>query len=231
MRTTAACKVKICGTTSVADAQMEVDAGADHCGVVLEVPFSERSVTVDTAAEIARQISIPTVIPVFNRPTDWIRHAAEIIRPYAVQLMGNESPDEVHELKQQLSCDVWKSLFLPPGTGEIPDVEGIRVEMEAYTRAGADALLFDTAAVSRGKVRFGGTGETSDWGVAAKLIAESTIPAFLSGGIRAENARQAIETVCPYGIDLCSGVESVKGSRDARKLESLMDAVRQSRER
>ncbi|MDE0040698.1 MAG: hypothetical protein OXT74_01570, partial [Candidatus Poribacteria bacterium] len=140
MRTTTACKVKICGTTSVVDAQMAVDAGADYCGVVVEVPFSERSVPIDTAAVIARQTAIQTVIPVFNRPTDWVRRAAEIIQPYAVQLMGHESPDEVHQLKQQLSCDVWKSLFLPPGTGEKPDVEGIRVEMEAYTRAGADAL-------------------------------------------------------------------------------------------
>ena len=221
------CKVKICGTTSLADAQMAVDAGADYCGVVLEVPFSERSVPIDTAAEIARQISIPTVIPVFNRPTDWVRRAAETIQPYAVQLMGRESPDEVHRLKQQLSCNVWKSLFLPAGTGEKPDVEGIRVEMEVYTHAGADALLFDTAAVSQGAVRFGGTGKTSDWDIAGRLIAESTIPAFLSGGICAENVRLAIETVHPYGIDLCSGVESVKGSRDARKLKSLMDAVRQ----
>ena len=207
---------------------MAVDAGADYCGVVLEVPFSERSVTVDTAAEIARQTSIPTVIPVFNRPTDWVRRAAEIIQPYAVQLMGSESPAEVHELKHQLSCEVWKSLFLPAGTGEKPDVEGIRIEMGAYTRAGADAFLFDTAAVSRGKVRFGGTGKTSDWTVATNLIAASTIPAFLSGGIRAENARQAIESVRPYGIDLCSGVESDKGLRDAQKLESLMDAVREN---
>lgn len=208
---------------------MAEDAGADYCGVVVEVPFPERSVSIDAAAEIARQISIPTVIPVFNRSTDWVRRAVELIRPSAVQLMGHESPDELHQLKHQLSCDVWKSLFLPPGTGDKPDVEGIHVEMDAYTRAGADALLFDTVAVSRGKVRFGGTGKTSDWDVAAKLIAASTIPAFLSGGIRAENARQAIETVHPYGIDLCSGVESVKGSRDARKLESLMDVVGKSR--
>ena len=210
---------------------MAVDAGADYCGVVLEVPFSERSVTIGTAVEIARQTSIPTVTPMFNRPTDWVRRAAETIRPYAIQLMGRESPDEVHLLKQQLSCDVWKSLFLSIGTSEKPDVEGIRVEMEAYTHAGADAFLFDTAEVSRGKVRFGGTGKTSDWDIASELIAASAIPAFLSGGIRAENVRRAVETVHPYGIDLCSGVESVKGSRDARKLKSLMDEVRRSRNR
>ena len=78
MRRATVCKVKICGTTSVTDAQMAVDASADYCGVVLEVPFSERSVPVDTAVEIiARQTSIPTVIPVFNRPTDWVRRVAE----------------------------------------------------------------------------------------------------------------------------------------------------------
>lgn len=209
---------------------MAVGAGADYCGVVVEVPFSERSVSIDEAVEIARQTSIPTVIPVFNRPTDWVRRAAELIQPYAIQLMGRESSDEVHQLKHQLSCNVWKSLFLPAGTDVKPDVEGIRIEMNAYTSAGADAFLFDTAAVSHGKVRFGGTGKTSDWGVAANLIAASTIPAFLSGGIRRENARHAIKTVQPYGIDLCSGVESMKGSRDARKLKLLMEAVRQSRD-
>ena len=207
---------------------MAVDTGADYCGVVLEVPFSERSVPIDTAAEISRQNSIPTVVPVFNRPTDWVRRAAEIIHPYAIQLMGHESPEEVHQLKQQLSCNVWKSLFLPAGTSQKPDVEGIRDEIDAYTHAGADAFLIDTAEVSQGKVRFGGTGKTSDWLIAAKLTAASTIPVFLSGGIHAENARQAIETVRPFGIDLCSGVESVKGSRDARKLKSLMDAVRET---
>ena len=226
-----ACKVKICGTTNVADARMAVDAGVDYCGVVVEVPFSERSVPIGTAVVIVRQTSIPTVILVFDRPIDWVRHVAEIIQPFAIQLLGHEAPDEVHQLKQQLSCNVWKSLFLPTGTSKKPDLEGIRVEMEAYTRAGADAFLFDTAEVSPGKERFGGTGKTSNWDIAEKLIAASAIPAFLSGGIRVENVRRAIETVQPYGIDLCSGVESVKGSRDARKLKLLMDAVRQSQNR
>jgi phosphoribosylanthranilate isomerase len=225
-----ACKVKICGTTSATDAQMAVDAGADYCGVVLEVPFSERSVCIDTAVKIVQQTSIPTVILVFDRATHWVRHVAEIIQPFAIQLLGHEVPAEVEQLKRHVSCEVWKSLFLPTGQSEKQNLERIRVEMQAYIHAGADAFLFDTAEVSQGKVRFGGTGKTSDWDIAAKLIAASMIPAFLSGGIRTENVGRAIETVHPYGIDLCSGVESVKGSRDARKLKLLMDAVRQSRD-
>ena len=86
------CKVKICGTTSIADAQMAANAGADYSGVVVEVPFSERSVPINSAAEIARQTPISTVILVFDRPTDWIREAAAQIKPFAIQLLGHEPP-------------------------------------------------------------------------------------------------------------------------------------------
>ena len=89
------CKVKICGTTSITDAGMAADAGADYSGVVVEVPFSERSVPINSAAEIARQTPISTVILVFDRPTDWVREAAAQIKPFAVQLLGHESPAEV----------------------------------------------------------------------------------------------------------------------------------------
>ena len=220
------CKVKICGTTSVTDARMAADAGADYSGVVVEVPFSERSVPIDSAAEIARQTPVSTVILVFDRPTDWVREAAAQIKPFAIQLLGHEPPAQVAELKASLSCEVWKSLFLPTENDSAADPASIFAQMEAHINAGADALLFDTAEFSNGKARFGGTGKQSDWNLSAQLIRACNVPAFLSGGIRPENVRSAIETVRPYGIDLCSGVEASKGVRDQQKLERLMGNVR-----
>jgi phosphoribosylanthranilate isomerase len=231
------CKVKICGTTSIADAQMAANAGADYSGIVVEVPFSERSVTIARAAEIARQTPIPTVVLVFDQPTNWVQRTADQIRPFAIQLLGHETPAQVTRLKRSSSCEIWKSLFLPADQSEAKtpaqrreeqkvDVTPLLAQMRAYIDAGADVLLFDTADLSSGKARFGGTGKTSDWSVAAQLIQGCKVPAFLSGGIRPENVRAAIETVHPYGIDLCSGVESTKGVRDRRKLERLMEQVR-----
>ena len=220
------CKIKICGTTSIADARMAADAGADYSGVVVEVHFSERSVPVTSAAEIARQTSISTVILVFDRPTDWVREAAAQIKPFAVQLLGHEPPTQVAELKEFLSCEVWKSLFLPTENDPAADVKTISTQIEEYTNAGADALLFDTAEFTDGKARFGGTGKQSDWNLSAQLIQTCNVPAFLSGGIRPENVRRAIETVRPYGVDLCSGVEASKGVRDPGKLERLMENAR-----
>ena len=220
------CKVKICGTTSVADASMAADAGADYSGVVVEVPFSERSVPIDSAAEIARRTPIPTVILVFDRPTDWVIKAAAKIKPFAIQLLGHEPPTQVAELKGALSCEVWKSLFLPTENDPAADVKAIFAQIEAHINAGVDALLFDTADFSNGQARFGGTGTRSDWNLSAELIQVCKVPAFLSGGIRPENVREAIETVRPYGVDLCSGVEASKGIRDRRKLDQLMKHAR-----
>ena len=220
------CKVKICGTTSVADARMAADAGADYSGVVVEVPFSERSVSINAAAEIARQTPISTVILVFDRPTDWVIEAAVQIKPFAIQLLGHEPPAQVAELKGTLTCEVWKSLFLPTENDPAAEEKAIFTQIEAHIDAGADALLFDTADFSNGQARFGGTGKQSDWNLSAQLIQACEVPAFLSGGIRPENVRTAIETVCPYGVDLCSGVEASKGVRDRQKLEQLMEHAR-----
>lgn len=220
------CKVKICGTTTVDDAHMAAEAGADFIGVVVEAAVSERSVAVPDAAEIARCTPIPTVALIHNWSADWIQKAVGKINPFAVQLLGSETPVEFIRLKESLSCEVWKSLFLPSDAGREFDVGVVNAKAKAYINAGADVLLFDTVDGGGGKTRFGGTGKTSDWDVARQLIGDSKIPAFLAGGIRPENVKAAIEYVCPFGIDLCSGVESAKGIRDRQKLDLLMQRVR-----
>lgn len=220
------CKVKICGTTSVEDSLMAAEAGANYSGVVVEVPYSERSVSIPQAVEIARATPIPTVALIFGRPTDWIQQAIGKIKPFAIQLLGHEPPDSIVRLKRLLSCEVWKSLFLPSDCGQNIDSHANAAQVEAYVNAGVDALLFDSVDFSSGKARFGGTGRTNDWKHARQLMAGAKVPTFLSGGIQSENVRAAIKDVRPYGIDLCSGVESAKGARDPLKLNLLMQQVR-----
>jgi phosphoribosylanthranilate isomerase len=50
------------------------------------------------------------------------------------------------------------------------------------------------------------------------------IPVFLAGGLHAGNVRQAIETVQPFAVDICSGVRT-EGRLDPGKLESFIKAV------
>ena len=222
------CSVKICGITSIHDARLAADAGANYVGVLVDVAVSERTRSATQATEIASGSPIPTVLLLYNRTTSDIQEIVSQVRPLAVQLLGQEPPQQVEELKRTVRCQLWKSVYLPAGSPENVDVPAVQAEMQAYRDAGADFLLFDSVDMSLEKPRYGGTGKTCDWNVAAELITESPLPVFFAGGIRPENVKAAIETIRPHGIDLCSGVEASKGIKDPRKLERLMEQVKQA---
>ena len=222
------CSVKICGITSIHDARLAADAGADYAGVLVDVAVSERTRSTAQAVEIATESPIPTVLLLYNRTTSDIREAVSQIQPSAVQLLGQESPQQVEALKRAVTCQLWKSVYLPAGRPENVDMTAVRTEMQAYRDAGADFLLFDSVDLSGEKPRYGGTGKTCDWNVAAELITESPLPVFFAGGIRPENVKAAIETIRPHGIDLCSGVEASKGVKDPQKLVQLMEQIEQA---
>lgn len=219
------CKVKICGITSIHDACLAADAGADYIGVLVDVAASERTMKTTQAVDIAKGSPIPTVLLLYNRTTSEIQDAVSHIQPYAVQLLGQETPEQVEELKHDATCQFWKSVYLPAGSPEDVDKSAVHAQMQAYQNAGADFLLFDTVDMSVDPPRYGGTGKRYDWGLAAELISESPSPVFLAGGIRPDNVKAAIENIQPYGIDLCSGVEASKGVKDKEKLEQLMEQV------
>ena len=222
------CSVKICGITSIHDARLAADAGADYIGVLVDVAISERTRTAAQAAEIASESPIPTVILLYNRSTSDIQEIVSQVQPFAVQLLGQESPQQVEKLTRTGACEFWKSVYLPAGSPKNVDIPAVREEMQAYRDAGADFLLFDSVDMSLEKPRYGGTGKTCDWNVAGELITESPLPVFFAGGIRPENVKAAIETIRPHGIDLCSGVEASKGVKDPLKLERLMEQVEQA---
>ncbi|MDE0468934.1 MAG: phosphoribosylanthranilate isomerase [Candidatus Poribacteria bacterium] len=221
------CSVKICGITSIHDAQLAADAGADYIGVLVDVAVSERTRSATQAVEIASASPIPTVLLLYNRTTSDIKEVVSQTHPFAVQLLGQESPQQVEALKRTVACQLWKSIYLPAGSPEGVDMPAVRKEMKAYRDAGADFLLFDSVDMSLEKPRYGGTGKTCDWNVAAELITDSPLPVFFAGGIRPENVKAAIETIRPHGIDLCSGVEASKGIKDPSKLERLIEQIEQ----
>lgn len=220
------CRVKICGITSIHDAFLAKDEGADYSGLLVDVASSERSLTIKNAVKIANESPIPTVLLLYNRDTTDIQDAVEQIQPSAVQLLGQESPTQVDELKKAVTCQLWKSVYLPAGNPENVDISAVREQMNAYHNAGADYLLFDTVDTSKTPPRYGGTGKTCDWGLAAELITECPLPVFFAGGIHPDNVKDAIEVISPFGIDLCSGVEASKGVKDPQKLQKLMEQVR-----
>jgi phosphoribosylanthranilate isomerase len=223
-------RVKICGTTNPGDALLAAREGADYFGVVVEVDFSPRSLTIEEARELFSSPPIPAVALVFHMEEERLKRLISTLRPYAVQFLSQEAPELVKRLKQAYpEVRIWQSVHLPRA-GEAVDTEGIRNTVAEYLQAGVDLLLYDTVATVKGTQKFGGTGMCSDWAAVRRIMDEikAEVPVLLAGGINPGNAAAALAAVNPDGLDLCSGVESAPGKKDAAKVKALMSAVRET---
>ena len=210
--------LKLCGTTSAEDARL--GRGADFCGMILGVEWSERSLTLEEAREVAEASCAKNVILLCNPSAEFAAEVTRTLRPHALQLLCHEVPALVAELKSSLSCEIWKTVHLTGLDGQATP--------EEYAAAGADVLLVDSVDSSEGFDRLGGTGKVGDWAAVAELKEEIDIPIFLAGGINPDNVAAAIRTVRPHGIDLCSGVEARRGRRDPDKVKALMLRFREA---
>ena len=203
-------QLKICGVTNGPDARLVTQSGADYCGVLVNVGFSERSLSLEKAREVAAASGVKVVVLLCDPPVELVEQVAREISPHAVQLLCHESPDLIRALRARVTCEIWKTLHLPAAT------------TEDYVAAGVDAFLLDSSDSSEGFLRLGGTGKVIDWGQAAAAIQQISRPVFLAGGINPDNVASALFQVRPYGIDLCSGVELTKGRKDPEKIRRLV---------
>lgn len=210
--------LKICGVTNVADAQLVGESGADFCGMLVNVGFSERSLSLQRATTVAAASRAPVVILLCDPGLALVQEVEARLKPYAIQLLGHESLGFVRELKIITKCRIWKTIHLPIVAGQDTPA--------AYARAGADVLLIDRMDTSEGFARLGGTGKPADWQAAARVVREAPVPVFLAGGISPDNVAQAIIEVKPQGIDLCSGVEAARGKKDPEKVRRLVKNFR-----
>jgi len=199
-------KVKICGITSVDDAKLAVDAGADAIGVIFWAG-SRRVVEVATAQAIVRALpAFVWPVGVFVDATpDQVRDVADAVGLSAVQLHGDELVSD------------WRH-FPRPVLKALPLA---RYAASSWKSARAAILIDAIDAGTRG-----GSGRTVDW-TAARDIAV-TRPLVLAGGLTPDNVAAAISCVRPWGVDVASGVEQSPGVKDAGKVRAFVQAVRRA---
>jgi len=213
--------VKICGITRNSYAKAAADAGADYIGVIVDIHESPRNVSLKKAEEILTASSLPTVVLLEKNINDTIK-AASFLNPYAIQLIGKYTPEDVQHLKKKLNCKFWKTISIPKTGTDEEAYQALLKIINNYKNAGTDAIILDTL-VAKKK---GGTGQTCDWDTAKKLIKDIDLPLFLAGGINPENVCDAVRKVRPYGIDISSGVEKTSGEKDPKKIVGLLNNVK-----
>jgi len=194
--------VKICGITRAADAAAAIEAGADLLGFNFWAP-SPRYLTPAAAAPIVRMLPRRVVaVGIFVDPEpDAVRCAIETAGIGILQFHGNEPPEFCHAFG-------------------MPVMKALRVARCADIVQGAaaypgDWILADTA----DPVRPGGTGRAL---VPEPVARELARRLFLAGGLTPETVADAVRTLRPLGVDVCSGVELHPGSKDPARLRSFI---------
>jgi len=196
-------KVKICGITSVADAQAAEQAGADMIGLMF-YDQSPRHILLQQAAEIARSVS-PFVLKVgvFVNPDE--AGVMEAIRACGLNLLQFHG-DETPEFCTQFGMMSIKAF-------RVRDAESLK----ALTDYPTDAWLLDAYS----KAGLGGTGEKFNWDLAVEANKLGK-PIFLAGGLTPENVAKAVAQVNPFAVDVSSGVESSPGRKDPSKIREFV---------
>jgi phosphoribosylanthranilate isomerase len=202
-------RFKICGTTSLADAELAAEAGAWAIGVILW-SGSPRRCDPGEALRISRALRRRVeVAGVFvNAPLDEVTGLADALGLGIVQLHGDEGPAFCAEVARRTGAKVMKAAAVRSGA----DVAAL----EAFH---TDLHLLDA---HRPGLR-GGTGETFDWELLRRR--RTTVPLVLSGGLTPENVGDAIAATHPFAVDTASGTEAAPGVKDPGKVRAFADAV------
>ena len=199
-------RVKFCGLTHEEDIAQAVKLGVDALGFVFYAP-SLRSVAPDHAAMLTSSVpAFVTRVGLFvNEQPAVIQNIFERTRLNLIQYHGDETP----EFCDAVGLPFIKAFRVRPGID-------IQTEMERYPNA--SGFLLDAYV----KGQPGGTGERFDWG----MIPQSNAPIILAGGLSPDNAKDAIEQVAPWALDVSGGIETKPGRKDPDKMARFMNACR-----
>jgi phosphoribosylanthranilate isomerase len=210
--------IKICGNTSLEDALLAANAGADAIGFVFAP--SPRQVTVDQVAKITPHLP-PTLekIGVFvDASIDEIATAIHTCALTGVQLHSNLPATSTSELREKFgpALRILRVVHFSPQAAE----QAAAFAADPTT----DAILID----SRTATAVGGTGITFDWNAASTTLFQNAKDrkVVAAGGLNPANVAEAITTLHPWGVDVVSGVESAPGRKDPAKLREFISNAR-----
>lgn len=211
-------RIKICCISSVDEAMLAVRSGASALGLVGPMPSGPGVITDELIFEIAK--SVPPPIGTFlltseTKAENIIAHHAKVLTN-TIQIVDALSEGSYRQIKN--AFPFIKLVQVIHVLDEASVDEAVRISEEV------DALLLDSGNPNLSIKVLGGTGNTHNWNLSRKIVEQSKVPVFLAGGLKAENVKQAIDEVQPFGLDLCSGVRTDK-KLDASKLEAFFKAA------
>ena len=206
-------QVKICGITTITDANSAISFGADYLGFIF-YPKSKRYISYDNCKEIIDVIKdkIKTVAVTVDPSDNDILEINKLGVDY-IQLHGSETVERVTEIKTKCTSPIIKAF----GINTIDDLE-----QTTNYRDLSEFFLFDYKPSSTEMP--GGNAKQFDWSIIDKSLVDKQF--FLSGGLTLDNIENAVNTGISNFFDVSSGVESNPGVKDTEKLKKFINLIK-----
>ncbi len=211
-------KIKICGLSQATDIEAANRLGVDMVGFVFHKE-SPRYVEGEQAAYLAAACA-PTIerVALLVDPEDKdIEAAVASCNPHYIQLHGQESPTRCVDIGRRYPAAIIKALPLvcPADLEQVTDYEN------THTNSCA-GFLFDSPPSNSDQ---GGTGKVFDWNILKGFTSQKMW--IVAGGLTAANVGAALAITNAPIVDVSSGVEQVRGKKDAQLMADFVEAVRE----
>lgn len=208
-------KVKICCIQSIAEAQIAIDNGAYTIGLVSKMPSGPGVISESKIREIAEWASdnIKTVLLTSLQDPHGIIEQQKYCKTNTLQLVDYQEIETYQILKNKLPNVEIIQVIHVINDNSIAEA----VEISKYI----DMLLLDSGNPNMETKELGGTGKTHNWEISREIVDQVDIPVFLAGGLNHQNVSEAVKTVNPFGVDVCSGLRT-NGELDLVKVRRFI---------
>jgi phosphoribosylanthranilate isomerase len=204
-------RVKVCCIQNIDEAKLAIKYGASALGFVSAMPSGPGVIPEDLIEKIISEVppSIGTFLLTSKTDVKSIITQQSKTKANTIQICDRLQKGTYEELKESL-----------PGIS-IVQVIHVRdessIEESINISSKVDGLLLDSGNQTLKIKELGGTGRTHNWEISRKIVENVNKPVFLAGGLTPENVIEAVDTVKPFGVDVCTGLR-INGKLNEEKL-------------
>jgi phosphoribosylanthranilate isomerase len=210
-------KVKICCIKTIEEAELAISFGASAIGLVSEMPSGPGVISDESIIEISNYASgkVDTFLLTSKQDSDSIIQQLKKYKTTTVQIVDRLTNGSYSDIKLALpSIKIIQVLHV---NNDISIDEAKEIENEV------DAILLDSGNNKLFIKELGGTGRTHDWSVSKRIVEAVNVPIYLAGGLNPNNVAEAVKTVIPHSVDVCSGVRT-NDKLDKNKLTKFFNS-------
>ena len=211
-------RVKICCIQSDDEAAVAIRFGASAIGLVSAMPSGPGPIEESRIRDIAQSVppGVATFLLTCKTSADAIIDQQRYCATNTLQLVDEVDTATYQQLRDSL-----------PGIAIVQVIhvrDGSAIDEAARAAPYVNAILLDSGNPKAAVKELGGTGRRHDWSISRRLRDAIDVPVYLAGGLNPTNVAEAVQTVQPFGVDVCSGLRN-DGRLDEKKLQAFMIAV------